>query len=52
MIATQENYENVMLTALDRIDQFRSAYTRLKKMKDGAAEAAEAILKIGTSPTR
>lgn len=46
MMATQTNYEEVMLQAIDRIDEFRSGYTRIGQSTDGAAQAATAILEL------
>ena len=48
LIATQTNYEDVMLRALDRIDDFRAGYARLAEMADGAAQASQAILRLAS----
>ncbi len=48
LIATQMNYEEVMLQAVDRIEEFRAGYAKLDKMEDGAAQASQAILAMAT----
>jgi len=45
-IATQSNYESVMLNALDQLDVFKAAYDRLPPITDGAEEAATAIIEL------
>jgi UDP:flavonoid glycosyltransferase YjiC (YdhE family) len=54
MIASQENYEEVMLEAVSRIDEFRAGYTAIGSMDNGAAQAAEAVLQLadGHHPCR
>ncbi len=46
LMATQMNFKEVMLMALDQVDKFDSAYERLAQIEDGAAQAAQAILKF------
>ena len=44
LIATQENYEEKLLMAVDRITDFDEGYRQLPAVEDGAFQAAEAIL--------
>ena len=46
LMAREDNYEEVMVKALDRIDEFRRAYDALPPMADGAAQACAAILRL------
>jgi uncharacterized protein (TIGR00661 family) len=48
MMATQQTYEEVMLEALGRIEEFRASYEKLGPMEDGAAQASKAILNLAT----
>ena len=51
MIATQANYEEVMLEALEPIEQFDAGYNQLTNREDGAAQAADAILSVKAKAT-
>jgi UDP:flavonoid glycosyltransferase YjiC (YdhE family) len=46
LMATDDNFEEAMLSALDRIGDFRAAYDARGPMGDGAAEAALKIIEI------
>jgi len=46
MIATQSNYQDVMLEAIARLDGFRAAYEALPQAQDGAKQAAVAIARL------
>ena len=48
LIATQENYEEVMLKAFNKIEEFRSSYKKLPALSDGAAEASVAIIDLAS----
>jgi len=52
VIATQANYEDVMLEALERIEQFDAGYNQLTILEDGSAQAADAILSVKAKATR
>lgn len=51
LMATQDNYEEVMLQAVQGIEDFREGYAQLSKMEDGAAQASQAILELGIGKT-
>ena len=44
MMADQESYEEVLLSALEKVSDFNDAYERLPKIEDGADTAAKAII--------
>jgi UDP:flavonoid glycosyltransferase YjiC (YdhE family) len=48
LIATQTNYEEVMIQAIKQIEEFRAGYAQLADMKDGAAQASKAILELAS----
>ena len=48
-LISERNIEAAIWPALDRISEFRSAYDNLPPAPDGAEQAAEAILKVGTA---
>lgn len=52
MMAREDNYEEIMAQALDRIEEFQSAYDTLPPMEDGAAQAADAILALAREQVR
>lgn len=45
-MAQEEMIEGAILSALERIDEFRSAYEKLPPIRDGAKEASDFILKM------
>ena len=45
-MATVHNYEEIMLDALKDIGRYRDAYAALPPMRDGASDAADAIIEI------
>lgn len=45
-ISGEDEVESAMMNAIARIDEFRNAYRHLPAMRDGAEEAAEAILEL------
>lgn len=51
-ITTVMNYEDDMLEALDEVERFRDGYKALPPMRDGAAEAADAIIEIASRKSR
>ena len=46
LMATEDNYEDVMLNALDRIDDFRRAYRKFSNTMNGAEQAADIVLRL------
>ena len=46
LIATQENYEDIMLKAAARIEEFRLGFEKLGPLEDGAKQASQAILQL------
>ncbi|MAF95445.1 MAG: glycosyltransferase family protein [Nitrospinaceae bacterium] len=46
ILAQEQELESAMVTALQRLDQFRAAYAQVPAPLDGAEQAAEEIMKI------
>ena len=46
LIASQANYEEKLLMAIDRVAEFDDGYRQLPAIEDGASQAADAILKF------
>jgi len=46
MIATESNYEEILIEAIERVEQFDAGYRRIKKNDAGAAQAATTIMNI------
>jgi len=51
LMATQFNYEDVMLQAVERIDDFRANYQQFGEIEDGADQASQAILDLASRPS-
>ena len=52
LMATQSNYEEIMLKAIDRMEDFRAGYANLGEMEDGATQASQAILDLASRKTK
>lgn len=48
-IATQENYEQILIQSIGNIPNFRKAYNKITKFDDGANQAAGAIIDIANT---
>ena len=47
LMATEEGLEDALIDGLARIEELRAAYARIPPAEDGAAQAADAIVRVG-----